>query len=287
MRELNPQLELFVITNGTHWNRKIEKLVNELNFDIAVSIDAFEKEKLERIRKNVVYEKLMENIHRFSEICTHKKKHLSLSFTVQKDNWEQLPLIIKLCNEVNAFIYVSYLERPVRFAITDLSKDELIKIRTYMEKFSLPAGTLKEKHNAKCFEDFKHYLDVYIGNNMEKKYRDYEFDRNLLSTVEFVGQHEVREILPVPYSILSDWINKHYDAKSSFSEMMPKDRLFEQLNSVLYDCKEEDRELLHALILNGNFEPFLMSFVNRKEDELTNMAYESLKRYRELVSSGE
>jgi radical SAM protein with 4Fe4S-binding SPASM domain len=73
VRELNPKLEMFVITNGTHWNAKIEKLVNELNFDMAISIDAFEKEKVERIRKNVVYEKLMDNIKRFSEILTRKE----------------------------------------------------------------------------------------------------------------------------------------------------------------------------------------------------------------------
>ncbi len=101
-------LDLFVITNGSHWNGKIEKLINDLNFDVAISIDAFDKEKVERIRKNVVYEKLLDNINRFSEICTRKGKHLSLSFTVQKDNWEQLPLIINLCNKVNAYIYISF-----------------------------------------------------------------------------------------------------------------------------------------------------------------------------------
>lgn len=180
IKELNPGLDLFVITNGTHWNNKIEKLITELNFDVAVSIDAFDKEKLERIRKNVIYEKLMENIKRFSKICTQKGQYLSLSFTVQKDNWEQLPLVINLCNEMNAFIYVSYLERPIKFSIADLPKEELKKIRDYMEHVSLPRFSSKERHNYKCFEDFKNYLDRYIAHHDEKKYHDYEF-KNFLT----------------------------------------------------------------------------------------------------------
>lgn len=282
VRELNPNLEMFVITNGTHWNSKIEKLVNELNFDMAISIDAFEKEKVERIRKNVVYEKLMDNIKRFSKILTRKGKYLSLSFTVQKDNWEQMPLIINLCNEVNAFIYVSYLERPVRFALADMQKEELQHIRAYMDKYTFPKGNQREQHNAKCFEDFKHYLDAYVENSEVKKYADYEFNRDMLLSAEAEEKQEVKEAIPVPYPVLSAWIEQQYASDTSFAEKLPKEILFRQLNILLGDFTEEDRNLLHALIMQGAFEAFLSSVKSNTQGELKQLGYETIDRYRKL-----
>lgn len=84
--EMNPGCELFVITNGTHWNPRIEALVRNLNMDLAVSIDSLIPKRLEKIRKNVRFDVLMENIHRFNAILRPKGKHLSLSFTVQQEN---------------------------------------------------------------------------------------------------------------------------------------------------------------------------------------------------------
>lgn len=279
IKELNPNLDLFVITNGSHWNGKIEKLINELNFDVAISIDAFDKKKLERIRKNIVQEKLMDNIKRFSEICTRKGKHLSLSFTVQKDNWEQMPLIINLCNEVNAYIYVSYLERPVHFSITDLSKEKLKKVRDYMEQFSFSKLTQKERHNAKCFEDFKHYLDTYIENTDVKKYHDYEFNRHLLLSEELEKKQQMLELQPLPFSELAKWIDEMYVTDNSFAEKLPKEILLRQLTSLLNAYNEEERNLLHAFIKQGSFESFLMSIKNTSVDDLKEMIRSSLEEY--------
>lgn len=280
VKELNPNLDLFVITNGTHWNSKIEKLINELNFDVAISIDAFDKEKVERIRKNVVYEKLMDNIKRFSEICNRKGKHLSLSFTVQKDNWEQMPLIINLCNEVNAYIYVSYLERPVRFALTDSTKEELQKVRAYMEQFSFSKMTQKERHNAKCFEDFKHYLDTYIENADVKKYHDYEFNRHLLLSEELEKKQQLHELQPTSFAEVSKWINENYEADKSLSEKLPKEIMLRQLTTLLNSYTEEEQNLLHAFIRQGSFEPFLMSIKNSSLEELKQNGRTALEEYR-------
>jgi MoaA/NifB/PqqE/SkfB family radical SAM enzyme len=284
VRELNPKLEMFVITNGTHWNAKIEKLVNELNFDMAISIDAFEKEKVERIRKNVVYEKLMDNIKRFSEILTRKGKYLSLSFTVQKDNWEQFPLIIDLCNEVNAFIYVSYLERPVRFALADLPQDELRKIREYMDKYTFPKGNQREQHNDKCFEDFKHYLDAYVEHADVKKYADYGFNRDMLISAEAEQKEEFKEAIPVPFSVLGAWIEGQYSANKTFSEKLPKEIMFRQLNTLLSTFSEEDRDQLHAIIMQGAFEPFLNSVKTEAQEQLKQSGYDTLEKYRRLMT---
>jgi radical SAM protein with 4Fe4S-binding SPASM domain len=279
VKELNPGLELFAITNGTHWNKKIERIVTELNFDIAISIDAIDRTKLETIRKNVVYDKLMENIRRFAAICNKKGKHLSLSFTVQKDNWEQLPLVINLCNEVNAYIYVSYLERPIQFSIAELPKDELKRIREYMDTVTLPRSTQKERHNDNCFKDFKTYLDKYIENTDEKRYHEYEFKGNQPQKTEEEKTREFQNLLPVSFAELSLWIDENYATDSTLIEKLPKEILLRQLNVLLSEYSQSDRELLHALVRQNSFEPFLMSIKEHSIEDLRKMSRESLDEY--------
>ncbi len=283
VKELNPNLDLFVITNGSHWNSKIEKLITEMNFDVAISIDAFDKEKLERIRKNVIQEKLMDNIKRFSEICTRKGKHLSLSFTVQKDNWEQMPLIINLCNEVNAYIYVSYLERPVHFSITDLSKDELKKVRAYMEGFSFPERTQKERHNAKCFEDFKHYLDTYIENTDVKKYRDYDFNPQVLLLPEQGGQNNKtwQQAEPVSSSQFLERVNEQYTADEKLAQILPKEIFLRKLDTVFSDFTEDEKSILRGYMYQSDLGQILTSMQNTSEEELRELSRASLLKYHE------
>lgn len=281
--ELNPGLELFVITNGTHWNKKIESIVTELNFDVAISIDALDRQKLETIRKNVVYDKLMDNIRRFSAICNKKGKHLSLSFTVQKDNWEQLPLVIGLCNEVNAYIYVSYLERPSRFSIADLPQEELRRIRDYMESITLPRGTQKERHNDNCFQDFKTYLGKYLENSEEKRYQDYEFKKEPQPPTEEEKIKEFEVLPPVTSDRLARWIADSYAADPTLADELPEQALTAQLATLLTGYKDDDRMILQAFIIKNDIRVFLQSLRAYPADALHEMSRASLQEYKRLL----
>jgi MoaA/NifB/PqqE/SkfB family radical SAM enzyme len=276
VRELNPNLEMFLITNGTHWNAKIEKLVTELNFDLAVSIDALDKEKLERIRKNVVLEKLLENIKRFSDICNKKGKHLSLSFTIQRDNWDQLPLVINLCNEVNAYIYVSYLERPIEFALTNLPKDELVKIKTFMEKFRFPILTQKERHNKKCFEDFKNFLTTYIDNNEEKKYYEYRFDNDLLFKEQEKSTSPNTALKEVSLEVWEKWVDDHYYRQETYRNILPKELFYKKIKSVMNDLTEREKGIIRSTMTGTGFDQILDSVKHFSEDELRRLMKQQL-----------
>ncbi|MBK8698395.1 MAG: radical SAM protein [Saprospiraceae bacterium] len=70
--ELKPELFMFVITNGTVLNSRVKDLLQKGRFELAVSIDALDKTKLESIRKNVHLETLLEHIDYFS---TYSRQH--------------------------------------------------------------------------------------------------------------------------------------------------------------------------------------------------------------------
>ncbi len=281
VKALNPSLELFLITNGMHWNKKIEALVTELNFDLAVSIDAMDKEKLETIRKNVVKEKLLENIERFSRICSKKGKYLSLSFTLQKDNWDQLPLVLKHCNEVEAYIYVSYLERPIHFAITDMTKAQLMEMRAYYEKFSFPIFTQKERHNKKCFEDVKKYLDIYIENAEETKYHQYRFDKSTSAEGVYIETDFSKHM----YTLISEqewlkWVEDSYKKAPNHQIFLPKEIFLRNIAEATKGFDAEDIKILKSTMAGSPFEQILKSVKYFSIEELKSKSAAQLQKYR-------
>ena len=159
MLELNPNIKIFTITNGSVMNDKVKNILEKGNFDIAVSMDSTKKDVLESIRKNVNREQLLENIAYFNDYCRRKKKNLVISFTMMRINWQDFPDMIRFCNEQNAILYVSYLKTPPRFALWNMPANELRQIREALEGMTFPRGNFVEKSNAQCFDDFLTYLE--------------------------------------------------------------------------------------------------------------------------------
>ncbi len=278
IQELNPNLDLFVITNGTQWNDRIERLLNDLRFDVAISIDAAEKEVLERIRKNVVYEELMKNIDRFSKVCRHKGTNLSLSYTVQRDNWAQFPKMIEMCNAVGAYIYVSYLERPRQFALAELSTDELKRIRDYMEGYSPKGISQKERHNRKCFEDFKTYLDSYIANSGEKHYHEYEYAAVPPTTSE---TQSFEEVVPVDSEeAFEQWIDGLYASLSESNTLVSKENLIYGLREVMDGFSLDEQALLRAFAMRSDLIQLQLSIRDLTIEEVKEQSRKALATYR-------
>lgn len=280
IKQLNPKLPLFVITNGSHWNSKIEGLINDLDFDVAVSIDAVDKDIVEGIRKNIQHDKLMHNIRRFSEVCRRKGKYLSLSFTVQKDNWRELPRVIELCNEVNAFIFVSYLERPVEFSITEFSTAQLQEVLDYMKTISLPRLSQKERHNHRCFEDFKKYIQTYIENPEEKRYLDYRFEGELIKN-EDPALSQKRNAIVIGQKFtkqdVEQAIEKEIGINNAFSHILAT-QLLQKLSELAARYNEAEQEKFFSMIMQGSPEQIVEALSTQSTDTLHEMTKENLQK---------
>ena len=158
MLELNPNIKIFTITNGSVMNDKVKSILEKGNFDIAVSMDSTKKDVLESIRKNVNRDQLLENIAYFNDYCRRKKKNLVISFTMMRVNWQNFPDMIRFCNDHSAILYVSYLKTPPRFALWNLPANELREIREQLKVMTFPKSGFIEKSNNQSFQDFLTYL---------------------------------------------------------------------------------------------------------------------------------
>lgn len=265
--ETNPSCELFVITNGTHWNPRIEKLVRHLNMDLAVSIDSLIPERLEKIRKNARFDVLMENIQRFNAILRPKGKHLSLSFTVQQENWQELPDFIRFCNSIEASVYISYLDSPLEYAISELPREHLQHIHDELSGIVVPEKTLLETRNARCLKDFLTYVSRYIQREDEPQYSDYQpLDSPVNSDIVVVEREATREEL---LSAFQTHLTKHRGSNGLSAE-----NLIVRVDAVHSHFDAAHRPMLRGMVLQSEFSETYKTLSSKSVEELV----ESVKR---------
>jgi MoaA/NifB/PqqE/SkfB family radical SAM enzyme len=168
MLELNPSIKIFIITNGSVLNDRIKELLYKGHFEIGVSLDSMNKERLESIRLNVQQEVLLKNIAYFNKYCREMGRKLVISFTMMRINYSDFEAAVRFCNEIDAILYVSYLKTPPKFAIWNLPSSSLVEILEGMKQIQLPSKSYAEQQNKQCLLDFITYLENCIIDNLSR-----------------------------------------------------------------------------------------------------------------------
>jgi MoaA/NifB/PqqE/SkfB family radical SAM enzyme len=273
---INPTCELFIITNGTHWSSKIEALTRDLNMDVAISIDSLQKPRLEKIRKNASFEKLIENIHRFNAIMRSKNRHLSLSFTIQQENWDELADFVRFCNSIEASVYVSYLDSPKHYAIAELSQEQLKQIHNELSSEILPTDTDLHCHNARCLADFISYVHRYITNQDEPQYDEYH--------ESFLGRnHDSADFIMVDKEVSKEDLLQAFEqylASSAKHKMFTALELFARLENVHNTFEPHHHALLRGMALQSDMTATFNSLTTQTAEELSTSLRKNLHRIR-------
>lgn len=165
MMELNPTINIFAITNGTVLTDKIKNLLARGQFEIAVSIDSIQKDRYETIRKNADFETVMRNLDYFNAYTQSRGHKMSLSFTTQMANWDELPQVIDFCNRKDIVFFNSFLTAPHDLSLIYQPSEKLSEIYSYLSGHTLPSGTELERYNKSCFDDYLKYIQYYQHKN--------------------------------------------------------------------------------------------------------------------------
>ncbi len=153
--EVNPNVRISVQTNATILNNRVKNILNKTNFHINISLDSLNKETYESIRINGKFERVIENIKWFIDYCHEKETFIGISACAMRNNWEELPEMVKFCNEKSVQVYFHTVFYPLELSIRDLELENLNLIRkTYNEIISdLPEISSLEKKNKKHLGD--------------------------------------------------------------------------------------------------------------------------------------
>lgn len=126
--ELNPEITLNVLTNGSILNKRVQSMLKKGNFKIAVSIDSLVKETYEEIRKNGNFNQVMSNIEFFLKLMNEQGYTMSFNLCVMRQNWKEIPDYFHYCNENNIQVVLHTVQFPNHCSIWNLPAQELSEI---------------------------------------------------------------------------------------------------------------------------------------------------------------
>lgn len=247
--DINPEIKVFIITNGTILNDKIKILLNKGKFELAVSVDAIQKDLFEKIRVNAHFETVMQNLTWFNDYCKKNKSPLTVSMTLTRENWDQVPEMIEFCNKIQAQIFLSYLQKPEKLALWNLPAFETEKIIKHLEDSTIIKYNDRiSKYNYSCYHDFINHLN-YWKNSVVKE--PYDAVKNYKEEFRVrLDQHF--SLSPSAGMSSEEAITKLEGLFNDFSTVTDKNKLYSELNKVplssllfyLSDKNENIRELV-------------------------------------------
>jgi len=199
---INPDCKINVQTNATILNDRIKELLKKGNFIIGVSIDSFNKNTYETIRRNANFEKVMHNVEYFAEYAKLKNIHLGVAVCPMKQNWEELPEIVLKCDKLDANVYFNPVWHPTKCSLFFLSSSELQQIYKKLYEIKLPDMLDIEKKNKYHFDCFLFQLTKWQQEKLEEEtiWKQLKIDKNewpniVLQDIQIVLIHKIKMYL--------------------------------------------------------------------------------------------
>jgi len=202
---INPKAKIFVITNGTLLSEQSKQLLEKGRFEIGVSIDSLDPLIFGQIRVGASFSKVIENIHWYVDYCKRKRTNLSLSMTIFRMNWKEIPAMIDYCNELKCSIFFSYLYNPEHFSLWTLPSIEIDEIINYLSGFDFPKLTANEIYNHKCYQDIIEHLKYWKKKNLtivEEVDKDY-LSEWMLRLAEHFRQNDRKDLIDPEVEVLA------------------------------------------------------------------------------------
>ncbi len=188
--ELNPSCIIHLQTNASTLNNKFKNILERGNFQIGISIDSLTKESAEKIRKNLEFEKFMDNINYYLRIYHQNKIKITINTCPMPENWQEIIPIIKFCNQHKLPIFFCIVNAPYYNTFISTSTEFIDKVHNSLTKelSNLSQNNYFEKNNYNKLKDFISMLlswkpvieensrnkEKLISKSVEELYLDYE-----------------------------------------------------------------------------------------------------------------
>jgi radical SAM protein with 4Fe4S-binding SPASM domain len=164
--ELNPQLKITIATNGTVYNKQVQKILDTCNINLNISIDSLDKRNYEAIRINGNFDDLMHNFQIFKNYCHENNRILSVMINPMRDNWWEMANFVKFCDQHKVYLWYNTIHHPDHLALWNLSYEELELIYTNLSYKLDRLGPEDVYGNVKKFNHFvNHQIKSWLTKN--------------------------------------------------------------------------------------------------------------------------
>lgn len=183
MIKINPHIKIYVQTNGTVLNERIKKLIEGGKFIFNISVDALDKQVFEKLRVNADFDSVMENLMYFYNYSLRKKTFFCITPTMMRNNWQELPELIRFCNKLNIPLFYNTLYRPEHLALYTMNETELEKIANKLEAHDFQQKSNIQKQNNYYYSDFV---------NLIRKWKSEASKREKLKEKKWLSKEKAR-----------------------------------------------------------------------------------------------
>ena len=149
---VNNKITNNILSNGTLYNERIERLLLKGNFHITLSIDSFNKENYERIRVNADFDKTMENAMHFSDYMKGKGDKLCINVCLLRDNIEEIPSIFEYCCRMDFNIFINNVIWPQNMSLMYMESRKLKSVIDFLTHHRDNIGWFNNSNNKLVYE---------------------------------------------------------------------------------------------------------------------------------------
>lgn len=168
--ELNPGLKVNIATNGTVYNKRVQKILDMCNIHINISIDSLLHDRYSEIRINGDLSVLMKYFEIFNKYCKDGNRDLSIMVNPMRQNWEEMVEFVKWTNKHHVKLWYNTIRYPADCAIWNLPTEKLKEIYSSLkaELDSIPITSYN-------YDKADHLINNQIANWLLESYdRDTE-----------------------------------------------------------------------------------------------------------------
>lgn len=153
-----------VITNGTQWNPRIERVLEALPMDISVSIDGVTPATVESIRVNARLATVMENAARFLAYTRRRGTRMSLMFCLMRQNWREFGAYLRLAEGWDVDVDLNVVVDPPPCSLHTLPPPELAAVVDELEREGVREGHGELRRNGRLWRrtltDLRHEAEA-------------------------------------------------------------------------------------------------------------------------------
>lgn len=152
-RKLSPSL--LVVTNGTVFTERVERVLGALPCSISVSLDGASKGVVESIRRNASFDEILDNVARFKRLTERAGTQLDLSFCLMEQNEHELIEFLALAERLGCGASVNVIYEPHEFSLLRLSASRLAEIACRWESEEAIARSRLTRHFSVWAREFQ------------------------------------------------------------------------------------------------------------------------------------
>lgn len=153
---INPNLKINIATNGTIYNKRIEKIFKKCNIHLNISIDSLIAQKYEEIRINAKWDVLMKNFHIFKNYCHQNNRSLCIMVNPMNNNWNEMIDFVKFTDLHQCNLWYNTVLYPKNLTIKDLPTEQIIEIYKNLKQ------KLKSVQGKKNYKIAEHLVEKQI-----------------------------------------------------------------------------------------------------------------------------